>query len=76
MLACPKSKLPLEEAPGEILERINKTISAGKAKTISGEEVTRPLAKAFWEKENRLLYPIRNGIPVLIYEKSIPVSKK
>ncbi len=71
ILVCPKTKRPLKKAEKSLLEKINAQISEGKIFTIGGEKVEDPIEEALIEEKGGVLYPVKEGIPVLIYEEGI-----
>jgi uncharacterized protein YbaR (Trm112 family) len=39
----------------------------------ASDKVSRPIAEGLIREDGRMLYPIRNGIPLLIPEEGIPL---
>lgn len=60
ILRCPETRQTLELASAELLARVN----AGRAETIAAGLV---------RADGKLLYPIRENIPVLLVEEAISV---
>ena len=71
ILVCPKTKRPLKQVERSLLEEINGRISQGEVFTIGGEKVEDPIEEALIEEKGGVLYPVKEGIPVLIYEEGI-----
>jgi uncharacterized protein YbaR (Trm112 family) len=61
----------LKELPSEALERVNKAIAHGKIRNHGGAAIDTPLAGALVTTDGDLIYPISNGIPVLLEEECI-----
>jgi uncharacterized protein YbaR (Trm112 family) len=59
LLRCPQTGQPLTAAPGEFI--------AGRC-----DRDGRPLGDALLREDRAVLYPIRDGIPVLLAEEAIP----
>lgn len=62
LLRCPETMQPLRAAAPDLLERLNRA---------------RPderLDEALLREDGAVMYPIRDGIPVLLPEAAIPIS--
>ena len=73
ILVCPETGEPLEEASGEILKRLNELIELGNLVDRSGEPVSEKIEEGLLCRGGKYLYPVRENIPVLLIENSIPV---
>jgi len=73
ILACPETHQSLSEAPPDLLKRVNDRVAAGKAKNKRGEDVKEPLEAGLVRQDGKILYPIRDGIPVLLVDEGIPL---
>lgn len=73
ILACPESHQSLAEAETALLAKINDRIAAGQAKNRAGANVTEKLEGGLVRQDGKLLYPIREGIPVLLIDEGIPL---
>jgi len=73
ILACPQTHQSLAEADAVLLERVNASIAAGKAVNVAGKPVTEKLAEGLVREDRRLVYPIRDGIPLLLVDEGIPL---
>ena len=71
LLVCPESQRPVLLASAEILEQLNKRIARGELHTTKGATVSRLLDGALVRDDNRRIYPIIDGIPVLLIEEGI-----
>ncbi len=73
ILVCPKSKQPLREATGEELAQVNNAIQQGQAHNDAGDKVEQPLESGLIPEEGNVIYPVRDGIPVLLTSEAIPL---
>lgn len=74
ILACPETRQPLAEADAELVGKVNDAIAAGTCKNQGGEPVTEPLTGGLLRQDGRILYPVREDIPVLLIDEGIPVA--
>ena len=74
ILACPETHQPLAVADAALLERVNARIKAGQAKNVGGAAVTEALAAGLVRSDGRIVYPIRDEIPVLLIDEGIPTA--
>lgn len=73
ILACPETHQPLEEAGAALIQRINDKIRASAARNKAGVAVKDPLEAGLVRQDGQIVYPIRDGIPVLLIDEGIPV---
>ena len=74
ILVCPESKQPLREADRTILELVNAHIGSGSLRNRDGQPVTEPLQEALVTQDGAVLYPVRDGIPVMLVGESISLE--
>ena len=73
ILACPESHQPLDEADADLLAKVNERIAAGQAKNRAGQEVREKLEGGLVRQDRKIVYPIREGIPVLLVDEGLPI---
>jgi uncharacterized protein YbaR (Trm112 family) len=71
IICCPMTKVPLQLLDGERLSLLNTAISAGKIKNHSAETIGESLSEALVTRNGHTVYPVRDGIPILLEEESI-----
>lgn len=74
ILACPQTHQSLSMADAATLERVNAAISAGKQRTVGGKPVSEKLSEALLREDRKLVYPIRDGIPVLLVDEGLALA--
>lgn len=71
IICCPLTKLPLQLLDAERLGRLNAAIRTGSVHDRSERGLADPLAEALVTRDGRLVYPVREGIPILLEQESI-----
>lgn len=72
ILVCPARRdLKLRLVQGKALDALNERIEEGKARNQRGDIVRERVEEALLREDGLVLYPIREGIPVLIAEEGI-----
>jgi len=71
ILCCPITRRPLLPLGADVLVRVNKAIAGGGVRNHGGVELQEPLTEALVTSEGDLVYPLVDGIPVLLEEACI-----
>lgn len=71
IICCPTTKLPLELLATDRLANLNAAIRAGKIKNQATTPLTDELPEALVTRDGRHVYPVRDGIPILLEEECI-----
>ena len=71
ILVCPETKQPVVLASEEVLRNLAQDIEAGKVLNRGGEKVTEPITEGLVREDGKILYPVDDGIPVMLIEESI-----
>jgi len=74
VLCCPETKKPLEVAGGDLVDQINQKIASGELKTRNGSKVTQEIDSGLICRDGKYLYAIRQDIPIMLIEESIPLE--
>ena len=75
ILRCPVTHKGLSVLKKDKLEKINKAIDAGKVSTHEGARVDEPLVEALVTDDGKRVYPVNDGIPVLLEGESIHMEQ-
>ena len=71
IICCPVTRLPLELLDAGRLETLNAAIEAGDVRNNAEELLTASLPEALVSRDGRFVYPVRDGIPILLEEEGI-----
>jgi uncharacterized protein YbaR (Trm112 family) len=71
ILVCPETKQPVALADPAVLEAVNAKIRSGTLRNRGGQPVVQELAEGLVREDGRVLYPVDDGIPVMLIEESI-----
>ncbi len=71
ILVCPETKQPVAPASDDVLTRLAAEIESGKLRNRGGQRVKKPIAEGLVREDGKILYPVEDGIPVMLIEESI-----
>lgn len=74
ILACPETHQPLAEADADLIAKVNAAVSAGDCSNVGGKKVTEPLEEGLVREDGKIVYPVRDSIPVLLVDEGIAVE--
>ncbi len=74
ILVCPESRQPVAAAPTDLLARLNTAIESGNTVSRGGDPVTDPVTEGLLREDGQVLYPVRDGIPIMLIDESIEVA--
>ncbi len=75
ILCCPVTHKGLLLARPELLKKINTAISSGKLVNRDGAELSESLDEALVTDDGKIMYPINDGIPVLLEGESVGLNQ-
>ena len=75
ILRCPVTQKGLSLARSATLKEVNATIDSGKLSNQDGQVLTTPMSAALVTDDGKVLYPISNGIPVLLEGESVDMEQ-
>jgi uncharacterized protein YbaR (Trm112 family) len=71
LLCCPETHQGLHLADEELLRQLNQKIVAGILQNRAGRAVSEKLGAGLLRDDDKVLYPIRNGIPAMLVDEGI-----
>lgn len=74
ILCCPDTKQDVTLAADSLIASLNARIEKGEVKNKSGQLVREKLDGGLIRADQKILYPIREDIPVMLIEEGIPVE--
>ncbi len=75
ILRCPVTHKGLNVADRATIDRINAAIGSGGIANRDGAVLSQPLDEALVTDDEKLAYPVSNGIPVLLEGESISLDQ-
>jgi len=74
ILACPENKTPVQLADQALIDKINTAIESGSVKNRGGEKVEKKIDGGLVREDQAYLYPIDDGIPIMLIDEAIPMA--
>ena len=74
ILVCPETKEPVHLADAPLLDRLNRAIAENRLSTRGGELVKERIEAGLVREDGRILYPVRDDIPVMLIDEAIPLE--
>ena len=74
MICCPETKLDLTVADSSIIEKINDKIKQGELKTQAGILVDEQIDGGLMRVDEKVIYPVKSNIPIMLKDQAILVS--
>lgn len=71
LIVCPENRTPLTRAEPSLLAKVNAAIERGGVRNRGNDPVSKPLEEALVRGDGAVLYPVVDGIPVLIVDEGI-----
>lgn len=75
ILCCPDTKQPVTIADVTLIKKLNEAVARGGLKNQGKKSVTEPLDSGLVRADQKILYPIRENIPVMLIEEGIPLDQ-
>ncbi len=75
ILCCPETKQEVSLADSTLVEKLNAAIERGELKNKAQRAVTEKLDGGLVRADRKIVYPIRDDIPVMLIEEGIPLDQ-
>jgi uncharacterized protein len=74
ILCCPDTKQDVSLADEALIAKLNEAVSRGQLKNKANKPVAESLDGGLIRADRKMLYPIREDIPVMLIEEGIPLD--
>ena len=74
ILVCPETHQALRLAERELLNRLNQAIRSGGVTNRGGNEVADPIEEGLVREDDKILYPVRDDIPIMLIDEAIELD--
>ena len=75
LLVCPENRTPVQEADAALIDKINAAIAAGSLNNRAGKLIDEPIEGGLVREDGKMLYLIRDDIPVMVIDEAIPLEQ-
>ena len=74
ILVCPEARTALRMADDDLLRALNRAVEGGAVRNRRGELLTDPVTAGLVREDGAVLYPVRDGIPIMLIDEAVPVG--
>lgn len=75
ILCCPETKQAVTVAESALVDKLNAAVARGGLKNKGKKPVSEQMDGGLIRADQKILYPIREGIPVMLIEEGIPLDQ-
>lgn len=75
ILCCPDTKQAVVLADDGLIQKLNGAIDRGVLKNKAEKPVTEKLDGGLIRSDRKILYPVRENIPVMLIDEGIPLAQ-
>ncbi len=75
ILCCPETKQSVTVAEPALVDKLNAAVARGGLKNKGNKPVSEQMDSGLIRADQKILYPIREGIPVMLIEEGIPLDQ-
>jgi uncharacterized protein YbaR (Trm112 family) len=73
ILCCPETRQDVALAPDALVADLNARVEAGTLLNKAGQAVREKMEAGLLRADGKVLYPVREDIPVMLVEEAIPL---
>ena len=74
ILCCPETHQEVRLAEPAVIDKLNAQITAGTLKNRAGQPVQEKIEAGLIRADGKVLYPIRNHIPIMLVDEGLPLG--
>lgn len=74
LLCCPETRQAVGLADSATLDQLNQKIARGDLRNRAGRTITEKLTEGLIRSDGKLLYPVRNDIPVMLIDEAVELD--
>lgn len=74
ILVCPETRTPVRIADADLIGTLNRAIEGGGVRNRRGDVLKDPLQTGLVREDGTLLYPVREGIPIMLIDEAVPIG--
>ncbi len=74
ILVCPDNRTPVRMADDDLLMALNRAIEGGEVRNHRGEILKDLVQAGLVREDGVVLYPIRDGIPIMLIDEAVSVG--
>ena len=75
ILVCPETHQTVRLAEAEVLDGLNQAIRSGGVTNRGGGDVADPVEEGLVREDDKILYPVREDIPIMLIDEAIELDK-
>lgn len=75
ILCCPETKQAVSLAEESLIQKLNAAVARGEVANAGKRPVSAKLDAGLIRADRKILYPIRDNIPVMLIEEGIPLEQ-
>ncbi|MGC4097684.1 MAG: hypothetical protein QM706_11245 [Nitrospira sp.] len=75
ILCCPETKQVVSLADELLIQKLNAAVARGELKNVGKRPVSAELDGGLVRTDRKILYPIRDHIPVMLIDEGIPLDQ-
>jgi uncharacterized protein YbaR (Trm112 family) len=76
VLVCPETHMALRAADQALVARLNRLAGEGRLRNRRGDLLASPIDGGLVRQDGKLLFPIVDGIPVMLIDEAIPLETR